>query len=201
MPPLILASASPRRRSLLAEHGYDFSVIPADIEEVAPQHLSPGETVLFNACAKAAHVAALHAEAIVVGVDTLVAFEGELLGKPGDMREAESMLQRLNGRSHEVYSGVSIRRRATGESRALIEMTRVHFRRLPLAKLRAYLARIQPLDKAGAYAAQENHGELIECVDGSFSNVVGLPMERLNSSLRAMLHHPEHQAPERLAVR
>lgn len=174
---IVLASASPRRRDLLTQGGYDFVVEPASVTEVAPEHLTPGETVLFNARLKAEAIADRHPETIVLGVDTLVAFQGRVFGKPANMVEALEMLRRLNGRTHEVFSGLWLVRRATAEQRGCIEMTRVHFRHLAVPRLRAYLARIGPLDKAGAYAAQEDNGELIERVEGSFSNVIGLPME------------------------
>ena len=121
-------------------------------------------------------------DAIVMGVDTEVFFEGRVLGKPADMAAAFAMLSRLNGRTHEVYSGVWIA--GHGKERGFIEVTRVRFHRLPDAGLKRYLARIHPLDKAGAYAAQEDRGEMIAHVEGSFSNVIGLPMERLRAELR-----------------
>lgn len=177
--PLVLASASPRRRDLLAEAGYDFTIILPDVTEIAPEHLTPGETVLFNARAKALEVAGRRPDDVVLGVDTLVACDGRIHGKPADMEEALAMLRRLNGRSHEVFSGVWLARLANGEQRGFIEVTQVHFRHLTTPRLRRYLARIGPLDKAGAYAAQDDRGEMIESYEGSFTNVIGLPMERL----------------------
>ena len=183
-PLLILASASPRRRALMAEHGYKFEVaVPAGVEEIAPAHLSPGETVLANARAKARAALAATPGAIVLGVDTEVFFEGRVLGKPADTDAAFAMLSRLNGRTHEVYSGVWIL--GQGKERGFIEVTGVRFHRRSNAELKRYLARIHPLDKAGAYAAQEDRGEMIAAVEGSFSNVIGLPMERLRGELRA----------------
>ena len=182
-PLLILASASPRRRALLQEHGCAFEVVvPRGVEEIAPAHLSPGEIVLANARAKANAVARERRDAIVLGVDTEVFFEGRVLGKPADMDAAFAMLRRLNGCSHEVYSGVWIV--GQRKERGFIEITRVHFHRRSDGELRRYLARIGPLDKAGAYAAQEDRGEMIARVEGSFSNVIGLPMERLREKLR-----------------
>jgi septum formation protein len=184
MPPLILASASPRRRALLREHGYDFQVIPADVAEVAPSHLTPREITLFNARAKAHAVARSHPEALVLGVDTVVEFEGGIFGKPANLRAAFTMVKRLIGKTHEVYSGVWICHRASQREKGFVEITRVHFRRLDDAQIRAYHARIGPLDKAGAYAAQDDNGELIDRVEGSFTNVIGLPMEALAAALR-----------------
>ena len=176
-PPLILASASPRRRDLLARDGYTFTVIAADVAEIAPPHLTPAELTLYNARLKARTIAARHPTALVLGVDTVVAFEGEVFGKPRDLDEALTMLTRMSGRAHEVWSGVWLVQgaRETGFN----EITRVRFRPLEAAALRAYLARIAPLDKAGAYAAQDDRGELIEEVEGCFDNVVGLPMRSL----------------------
>jgi len=184
MPPLILASASPRRRRLLLDHGYNFRVVPADVAEIAPRHLTAGEITLFNARAKAHAVARAHPRSLIIGVDTVVAFEGEIFGKPASMEAALAMLRRLRGRAHEVYSGVWLRHAASHRERGFIDITRVHFRRLTDEQLRAYLARIGPLDKAGGYAAQDDAGELIARVEGSFSNVTGLPMEALAGALR-----------------
>ena len=173
---LVLASTSPRRRSLLAEYGYQFEVVaPEGVEEIAPPDLSPGETVLANARAKARAV--VRPDATVLGVDTEVFFEGRVLGKPRDMEDAFAMISRLNGRTHEVYSGCWLVD-ASGE-RGFVEVTRVHFHHRSDEALRAYLARIGPLDKAGAYAAQNDDGEMIARMEGSFTNVIGLPMEAL----------------------
>ena len=180
---LVLASASPRRRTLLTEHGYDFTTVTADVTEVTPAHLTPGETVLYNGRAKAQAVARLQPDAMVLGVDTLVAFEECIFGKPADMDEAFAMLSRLNGRAHEVFSGVWLAHWRSGRQLGFIEVTRVHFRHLAEPRLRAYLDRVGPLDKAGAYAAQDDAGELIEAFEGSFSNVIGLPMERFAEAL------------------
>lgn len=182
-PSLVLASTSPRRRSLLAEHGFQFEVVsPPGVDEIAPDYLSPGETVLANGRAKARAVSALRRDALVIGVDTEVFFEGRVLGKPTDMDDAFAMINRLNGRVHEVYSGVWMQGPAGG--RGFIEVTRVHFHQRSDEELRRYLKRIHPLDKAGSYAAQDDQGEMIARVEGSYSNVVGLPMERLVEELR-----------------
>lgn len=174
---LILASASPRRRDLLERDGYEFRMLPAEVDEVAPPHLTPAEITLFNARIKAHAIAREHPDATVIGADTVVAFEGEVFGKPRDLAHAFEMVSRLNGRVHEVWSGVWLVR--AGRETGFNEVTRVRFRELSDAQLHAYLARIGPLDKAGAYAAQDDRGELIDCVEGCFDNVVGLPMKSL----------------------
>lgn len=182
-PKLVLASASPRRRELLARAGYEFAVQPAGVDEIAPPHLTPAEITLFNARIKARAIAPSHAEAIVVGADTVVAFEGEVFGKPRDLAHAFEMLRRLNGTTHEVWSGVWLIRWGDRREIGFNEVTRVRFRQLTDARLRAYLERIGPLDKAGAYAAQDDRGELIGSVEGCFDNVVGLPMKSLAGAL------------------
>ncbi|MDD5350062.1 MAG: Maf family protein [Chthoniobacteraceae bacterium] len=183
---LILASASPRRRQLLTQYGYTFTVEPADIEEEMPPDLSASDITLFNARQKALHVAEKNPGALVIGVDTVVAFDGAVLGKPADMDEAFAMGSRLNGRIHEVYSAVWAVRKTPAASRALVEVSRVKFRTLDEAGLRRYLARIHPLDKAGAYAAQDESAEsIVESIEGSRTNVIGLPMEALKKLLQA----------------
>ena len=182
-PPLVLASASPRRKALLEEAGYRFTVMPANVDEISPPFFTPGETVLFNARAKARAIALKRYDDLVLGVDTEVAIGKEVIGKPKDMKDAFAILSRLNGGSHHVYTGLWLARLGKGQERGAIEISTVYFKRLTDAELRAYLKRIGPLDKAGAYSAQEDHGELIDHVEGSFSNVIGLPMERLEKEL------------------
>ena len=167
------------------EAGFAFEVIAASVVEIAPGYFTAGEITLFNARAKAQAVARLRPDAVVLGVDTLVAFEGEIFGKPSDLNAALAMLRRLNGRSHEVYSGVALRHAAASRENHFFEISRVMFRTLSEAQLRAYLERIGPLDKAGAYAAQDDSGELIARVEGSFTNVIGLPMEAVTRALAA----------------
>jgi septum formation protein len=183
MPPLVLASASPRRSALLTRDGFAFTILPADVDEIAPAHLTPAEITLANARTKALAISAQQPDAIVLGADTIVAFDGEIFGKPRDMDHAFEMVSRLNGRIHEVWSGVWLVRGAPALETGFNEVTRVRFRTLDDAAIRAYLARIGPLDKAGAYAAQDDDGELIECIEGCFDNVVGLPMKPLTRAL------------------
>jgi septum formation protein len=175
--PLILASASPRRRDLLRERGVSFEVIPTHSEELV--EVTPQATVIGNARRKAVAIASQRPEALVLGVDTEVWFGRKVFGKPADMDDALRMLSELNGRMHEVYSGVCLAWDAGASEHTFFEITRVHFHQRTGDELRRYLARIGPLDKAGAYAAQDDHGEIIARVEGSYSNVIGLPMEAL----------------------
>jgi septum formation protein len=185
-PSLILASASPRRRDLLQAHGYHFAVCIPEVEEIAPAHLTPAEVTLANARLKAQAIARQQPGAMVLGADTVVAFEGEIFGKPRDLDHAVEMLRRLNGRVHEVWSGVWLVHGETGRETGFNAVTRVRFRQLGEDQLRAYLARIGPLDKAGAYAAQDDQGDLIESYEGCFDNVVGLPMKALAWALERL---------------
>ncbi|MBQ8395136.1 MAG: septum formation protein Maf [Clostridia bacterium] len=178
----ILASASPRRKELLAELITEFDVLPARGEETAPQGLSPEELVKVLARQKATEVAALPQAKgkAVLGSDTVVALDRKILGKPASEQEAVAMLTALSGRAHEVYTGVCIvYPTATGVKEFVAaDCTAVHFNRLSQKDIEAYVATGSPMDKAGAYGIQD--GGLVERIEGSFSNVVGLPMELLS---------------------
>lgn len=187
---LILGSASPRRRELLAERGYRFEVIVAPVEETLPAHLTVRETVLLNARRKGAAVAALHPAACVVAADTLVALDGQPLGKPAGLDEARGMLAALSGRTHQVFSGVWIEHRAAGRVAAFVEVSHVRFRAVGAAEIEQYLGLVHVLDKAGAYAAQEDPICLIAGIEGSRTNVIGLPMERLAPMLAQRGYRP-----------
>ena len=184
-PPLVLASASPRRRLLLAEHGYRAEVLPAGVEESTDPGLSVPELVGLNALLKSAALWARRPRAVVLGTDTLVCLDGRALGKPADRREAAGMLGALAGRWHEVYSGVCLALPAQGRVACFVEETRVRFHSLATPEIDAYLHLIDPLDKAGGYAAQEHGERIIADHEGSWSNVLGLPMERLAAVLDA----------------
>ena len=185
LPPLILASASPRRAELLQQIGQRFQVMPSEAGEFAHEHLSPLELCQLNAHRKARVVAKQCPDALVLAADTLVFLDEEILGKPTDLPEAQRMLARLQGRSHQVVTGVVlIHLRAHRESVFAVS-TDVRFRALTTGQIRDFLARVNPLDKAGAYAIQE-HGEwIVEEISGSYSNVVGLPLERVQAELAA----------------
>ena len=179
----ILASESPRRRQLLKEAGYEFEVVAAPVGEVAHNWLTIREITTCNASRKALRVARAFPRAVVLGADTLVTIDGEIIGKPADLEDAAQILRRLSGRAHEVWTTVFICDFGRGRSRSFHEISHVHFRLLTDDVIASYLARINPYDKAGAYAAQGHGAEIIERIDGSYSNVVGLPME---STIRAL---------------
>lgn len=185
IPPLVLASRSPRRRELLLAAGApQVSIVPSDIEESSDATAGLAELVLANARAKAADVAGLHPRAIVLGADTLVWLEGAALGKPADLDDARRMLARLSGRVHQVCTGVHLVRLNPHLQIEFHETTHVRFRSLDSVAIEAYLAKVNVLDKAGAYALQEHGDLIIESVEGNRSNVVGLPVERTLAALR-----------------
>lgn len=183
LPHLILASASPRRMELLRELGLHFKVIPSDASEVHHEQLTAGEAAQINAYRKARAVAKKYPDALVLGADTLVALETTLFGKPASLEEAYQMLEQLQGQTHQVVTAICLLQLRERRQRVFIESTSVTFRPLDAVKIRRYLNRVNPLDKAGAYAIQEQGDLLVEKIAGSYSNVVGLPVERLRSEL------------------
>lgn len=178
MAELVLASASPRRRQLLAQIGLAFRVRESDVDEGPllagaddPRRLTRG-----LALAKAMAVGRRETDALVLAADTVVVLDGEILGKPRDADEAAAMLSRLQGRTHRVVTGVAVLDAATGRSRTAAEETRVTLRELSPAEIAAYVAGGEPMDKAGAYAVQGLGAVLVTRIEGCFYNVVGLPL-------------------------
>jgi septum formation protein len=181
---LLLASASERRRELLRRAGVEFQTEIAQVQELTGAGMPARKLCLLNAQLKATEVAARFPDRIVLGADTIVSFDGRVFGKPRDAADARAMLEELCGRIHEVLTGVCLVHRSQGKLCRFTDSTRVKFRARREVDLDDYLRSIYPLDKAGAYAAQEDHGRLIECVEGSMSNVIGLPVERVVLALR-----------------
>ncbi|MBL9201511.1 MAG: septum formation protein Maf [Opitutaceae bacterium] len=182
-PRLILASASPRRRELLAQLGVPFEVVTAEVTEHEDAATDPRVMVAHNAALKADWVAARHPDAIVLGADTTVFLDGAALNKPRDAADARAMLRRLSGRTHTVFTGLAVRRARDGlrlEGGASSDVT---IKPLDDTVIEAYLARVHTLDKAGGYGIQE-HGDLIVAgYRGSLSNIVGLPLEETKQIL------------------
>jgi septum formation protein len=173
---LILASGSPRRRTLLSELGVPFSVIVSDVAETADPELNPPEQAIALAEQKARAVAAKLAEGLVLGADTIVVLDGEILGKPVDDEDARRMLRRLAGRPHRVITGIALVDAATGAVSRSVVTSVVHVRPLSDEEVAAYVATGEPRDKAGAYAIQGIGAGLIAGLDGCYTNVVGLPL-------------------------
>ena len=178
---LVLASASPRRAALLARAGYAFDILPADVDE----RRQPGEPapdyVDRLARRKAAAVAARHMDRIVIGADTAVVIEGAVLGKPRDAGDAVRMLRGLSGKAHQVLTGVAVQRGERCVS--AVESTVVHFAELDDAQITWYVGTGEPSDKAGAYGLQGSGARFVTRIEGSRSNVVGLPLGRLDELL------------------
>jgi len=184
MQKIILASASPRRSAMLHEMGIVFDVVPSSFEE--PPHtneVSPNAYVQANARGKALQVSEGLHEGIVIGADTVVVHNGRVLGKPASMDEALHFLQMLNGDTHEVLSGVCIHNIHGGHMLVETEKTIVTFRKLNAHEIESYLQRINPLDKAGAYAIQGYGSLIVERITGCYYNVVGFPLARIETML------------------
>ena len=180
---LILASSSPRRSELLRQLGVPFEMVPGAAEEILSADLRPADICQINAYRKARVVAKHYPDSVVLGADTLVCLGPNVFGKPVDLNEAFQMLAALQGREHEVITGVCLMHLRERRQRIFYVSTAVRFRSLRTSEIRRYLERINPLDKAGAYAIQEDGDMIIDAISGSYSNVVGLPIERLAEEL------------------
>lgn len=165
--------------------GAEFTVLRSDVPEVAPEHLTPMETAQINAYRKARATAKKHPDQLVLGADTIVSLGTVVFGKPVDMADAERMLAKLQGRTHQVITGFCLIHLRAHRQRLGAVSTAVTFRRLHLGQIRRYLSRIIPFDKAGGYAIQDEGDLIVKNIKGSFSNVVGLPVERLQHELEA----------------
>ena len=185
IPVLILASASPRRAELLRQLGCQFHVVPSAAAEIHSEDLSAGEVAQLNAYRKARVVSKKFPDAVTLGVDTVVALGSTLFGKPADLAEAERTVLALQGKTHLVVTGVCLIHLRGHRQKMFCEQTDVTFRSLTPAQIRQYHAEVDPLDKAGAYGIQEKNVVVVESIEGSFSNVAGLPMERLQAELAA----------------
>jgi septum formation protein len=175
--PLILASASPRRRELLAQLGLPFEVVVADVTEHEDPATDPRVMVAHNAALKADWVAVRHPEAVVLGADTTVFLDGAAINKPRDRDESRAMLRRLSGREHTVYTGIAVRCRSTGLALDEGVSSQVSFKSFGDGVIEEYIRLVNTLDKAGGYSIQEQTDLIIAGYKGSFSNIMGLPME------------------------
>jgi MAF protein/2-amino-4-hydroxy-6-hydroxymethyldihydropteridine diphosphokinase len=185
LPPLILASASPRRAELLRQLGVEFRVLPSDAAEIHQEQLTAFEVAQINAYRKARAVAKKFPDALVLGADTLVYLDLTLFGKPVNREHAEQMLAQLQGRTHHVVTAVCLLRLRSHRQKVFVESSAVTFRPLDARTIGRYLDKVIPLDKAGAYAVQEEGDMIVERVSGSYTNVVGLPLETLREELAA----------------
>jgi len=188
-PPILLASASPRRRELLAHLGHPFTCTSVDIPEARQPGEAPETMVKRLAHAKAAAAHGQNLDGITIGSDTVVTLDGDVLMKPVDDADAVAMLGRLQGRGHTVVTGVAVLGPGA-EQQVVAEATQVWFRPMDDAEIRAYVATGEPMDKAGAYGIQERGACFIERVAGDYFTVVGLPLCRLGLMLGTALKQP-----------
>jgi septum formation protein len=183
VPHLLLASASPRRRELLAQLGVPFEIVTAQVTEHEAPDSDPRHLVQHNAALKAEWVSARHPDAIVLGADTTVCIDNHVLNKPADLAEARAMLRRLSGRTHSVFTGLALRCGADGLRVDEIVESQVTFKPLQEASITEYLECVHTLDKAGGYAIQERSDLIIASYSGSLTNIVGLPVEETRTLL------------------
>jgi septum formation protein len=176
LPPLVLASRSPRRAELLRRLGLDFEIVPGEVDETYVDHEMPAAHAERLAREKAIAVAASRPGHLVLGSDTIVVLGSDVLGKPRDAAEAAAMLRRLSGREHEVFTGVAL---ADGSRvHSAVERVAVRFRNLGDSEIDDYVATGEPLDKAGAYGIQDMGSALVESIQGDYFAVMGLPVVR-----------------------
>ena len=181
MIPLILASASPRRQELLRQIGLKFQVVPADVDEQS-QGETPVQTVKELARRKAYYVAEqVRNDGCILGADTVVVFEGRIMGKPGDREEAVSMLSSLQGNTHSVFTGVCAVKKQGKEIQEILfaEETKVTIYKMEMWEIETYADTLEPMDNAGAYGIQGIFAKYIQCIQGDYNNVVGLPVSRI----------------------
>lgn len=181
---IILASKSPRRQELLKLVTNDFEIKTADVDETLPDGISPRDAVMYLSSIKAQPFASGdNADDIIIGADTVVALDGKILGKPKDEANAREMLKFLSGRTHSVFTGVTLIKGKTTKTFAV--ETKVKFFELTDKEIDSYIKTNEPFDKAGAYGIQGYGSLLVEKIDGDYFNVVGLPISTLNRELKA----------------
>ena len=188
--PVILASKSPRRKKLLKILGIDFTVQSSEIDEMIDRDLPPEAYAIYLAIAKASKVAnAMKTPSIVIGADTIVFLEGEIINKPKDKNEAKKMLQQLSDNTHSVITGIAIIDSASGRTVTSYKLTEVTFRSLEAQEIDDYIATGSPMDKAGAYGIQDDFGAVfVKKINGCYYNVVGLPLEELYNKLKDFIN-------------
>lgn len=180
---IYLASGSPRRRTLLRKMRIAFRVVPTRYVEKHLELRSPSRVAMRHALGKARHAVVSKRDGLVLGVDTLIYFNKQMIGKPKTHRDAIRMLESFSGKSHDVYSAIALIDLKNGRRWMGWDKTRVTFHPFDTRTIREYLSRVNPLDKAGGYAIQDRQ-ELIRTIRGSFTNVMGLPVELLRRQLR-----------------
>lgn len=188
---LVLASKSPRRKKLLQLLGLEFAVLPAHIDEGNHNGLPPDELVKTLALEKAQAVAgAIEGESMILGSDTIVVLNGEILGKPTDRQDAFEMLKKLSGNTHIVYTGIAIVLMPENKFNVNAQKTKVRFRKLDDDEIWAYIDTGSPMDKAGSYGIQDDFGAVfVDHIDGCYYNIVGLPLEMLYCEIKKLVNN------------
>ncbi len=184
-PLIVLASASPRRKELLALAGLKFTVDAGDYEEDLGLNLKPHDLAKFLSREKARAVSHKYRNALIIAADTFIVFRNELMGKPHTEKEAARMLTLLSGKSHAVITGYTVLDTKSGKTVSRSVETKVCFKQLSPAEIRAYVKTGEPLDKAGAYAIQGRGSLIIRKIEGDYCNVIGLPLAALSDTLRS----------------
>jgi septum formation protein len=186
MKKIVLASTSPRRKQLLKQLGIDFTIVASNVEEKLNPRLKPKHQVEELALQKAKAVADKFEDAIIIGADTLVAFNDEVIGKPKDVQDAKRMLKKLRGRQHAIVTGFALIDTATGRTILKSIETKVWFRKISPEEIAAYIKKEKPLDKAGAYAIQDLGSLFVEKIEGDYFGAVGLPLFLLGKELKKL---------------
>jgi septum formation protein len=182
--PVILASASPRRRKLLKQMNLNFKVLKVDVDESPESNEKPAHLVKRLSRYKLKKAVETNQKGIFITADTVVVLNGKIIGKPCDKKDAEKILKKLSGNTHSVYTGFSVYNSFNGKMITGYEKTLVTFRKLGLHEIRDYIASGSPMDKAGAYGIQDDYGAVfIEKISGCYYNVVGLPVSKIYQSL------------------
>ena len=184
MKPIILASASPRRKDLLKQVGINFEIDPSNYEEEKHLNLEPHELAKYLSLQKAKDVATRHKKSIIIAADTFVVFEGKIIGKPNSAEEEKERLNKMSGRFHSVITGFTIIDTETNKMVSKSVETKVYFKNISLEEIDSYVASKEPMDKGGGYAIQGLGGILIDKIEGDYYNVVGLPLAVLVEELK-----------------
>ncbi len=184
---LVLASGSPRRQEILRQLGVEFQVMQSHADETFPKGCLPGQAAVLMALQKARDVIArIDFPAVVIGADTIVVLDREIMGKPADARQAAEMIRKLSGKEHAVITGIAAADNTNGAELTDYQTTIVRMKSISPDRIRKYVATGEPYDKAGAYAIQGKASVFIDSINGCYFNVVGLPVTKLDSMLRSM---------------
>ena len=180
---ITLASASPRRKKLLCDAGFSVRVLPSKVKE-KDTYGRPSSLAMHNALLKARDISSKINQGLILAADTVIYFRGKIIGKPRSRKEAFQILSRLQGKKHWVYTGVCLIFMPKKQQVCFYDKSAVFFKKMTLDEIRNYHRLVNPMDKAGAYAIQEHNKIILRKYEGSFSNIMGLPVEKLNKQIK-----------------